>query len=278
MNYGFVLPYGDARTAANLAQLAEGAGWDGFYVWDPVWGIDPWVALAAAAMLTGRIRLGTMITPPSRRRPWTLAGQTAALDNLSAGRVVLAVGLGALDTGFTSFGEVTDRKTRAELLDESLDILTGLWRGQPFQYEGKHYHIQPTEFYPPPPPVQQPRIPIWVVASWPQPKSMQRAARYDGLLPSMKKPDGTFAGLTPPDIRAMKGYIDEARSTLGIPAGTPYDIIHEGRTPGSDLQAAAEQLRPWAEAGVTWWIESMWGVDDPQEVRKRIEQGPPAIK
>src|SRR5690242_15276407 len=160
MKYGFVLPFGDARTAAELAKLAEDAGWDGFFTYEAAWGIDAWVSLAAAAMTTSRIRLGTMLSPISRMRPWKLASETATVDNLSGGRVILAVGLGAIETGFEQFGEVTDRKTRAELVDECLEILTGLWRGQPFSFEGKHYHVKECDFMPPPPPVQQPRIPI----------------------------------------------------------------------------------------------------------------------
>src|SRR3990170_7309078 len=105
MKYGFVLPFGDARQAADLAAAAEQAGWDGFFVWEPVWGIDAWVCLTAAAMRTERIKLGTMLTPPSRMRPWKLASEAATLDNLSNGRVILAVGLGAVDTGFAEFGE-----------------------------------------------------------------------------------------------------------------------------------------------------------------------------
>src|SRR5512136_1975247 len=116
MKYGFVLPYGDARTAANLAREAEQAGWDGFFVWEPVWGIDAWVALTAAAMRTERIKLGPVLTPLSRRRPWKVANETATLDNLSNGRLILPVGLGDPDE-LRPFGEETDRKTRAELLD-----------------------------------------------------------------------------------------------------------------------------------------------------------------
>ena len=185
MKYGFVLPYGDARIAADFAFEAEQAGWDGFFVWEAVWGWEAWMMLTAAAMRTQRIKFGTMITPLSRMRPWELASKTVTLDHLSNGRVILAVGLGAIDTGFAEFGEETDRKTRAELLDEGLDIVTGLWRGQPFNYDGKHYHIKETKFYPLPPPVQQPRIPIWVVGAWPKEKSMQRALRYDGYLPNV---------------------------------------------------------------------------------------------
>ena len=109
MKYGFVFPGGEARTAAEFAQAAEEAGWDGFFVWEPVWGVDAWVSLAAAAMVTQRIRLGTMITPLSRMRPWKLASESATLDRLSNGRVILSVGLGALDSGFAAFGEATDR-------------------------------------------------------------------------------------------------------------------------------------------------------------------------
>ena len=274
MKYGFVLPYGDARMAADLAHEAEQAGWDGFFVWEPVWGIDAWVSLTAAAMRTERIRLGTMITPVSRMRPWKLASETATLDNLSNGRVILAVGLGAIDSGFESFSEVTDRKTRAELLDEGLDILTGLWRGQPFNYEGKHYQVHETSFMPPPPPVQQPRIPIWVVGAWPRMKSMRRVLRYDGLLPIVMGDDGQFRQTTPDDIREMRTFVEQNRTET-----TAFDIVMEGVTPGDEPEKAAATVRPWADAGATWWIESMWesiGNEEGQNsFQKRIQQGPP---
>lgn len=276
MKYGFVLPAGDARTAADLAFEAEQAGWDGFFVWEPVWGIDAWVSLTAAAMRTQRIRLGTMLTPVSRMRPWKLASETATLDHLSNGRVILSVGLGAVDTGFAEFGEVVDRKTRAELLDEGLDILTGLWRGQPFDYHGRHYHITETNFFPPPPPVQQPRIPIWVVGAWPRTKSMARALRYDGLLPNIIGEDGKIREMTPDDVRAMRDYVAANRT-----ATTPFDIVTEGRTPGNDRAAAISMVKPWAAAGATWWIEAMWGAPDqptdPDGIQRRIRQGPPRL-
>ena len=205
MKYGFVLPMGDARQVADLAQAAEKAGWDGIFVWEPVWGIDAWVCLTAAAMRTTRIRLGTMLTPLSRMRPWKLASETMTLDLLSDGRVILAVGLGAVDTGFVEFGEETERKKRAELLDEGLEILTGLWKGQPFQFAGQHYQVKPVEFMPPPPPVQQPRIPIWVVGAWPSKKSMARALRWDGLLPNVLKPGGGGAQASPEEFGAHGG-------------------------------------------------------------------------
>lgn len=112
MKYGFVLPKMDPFLVIELAKEAEANSWDGFFVWEPVWGIDPWVTLGALATVTERIKLGIMLTPPSRRRPWKLASETATLDILSKGRAILSVGLGALDTGFKEFGEVTDRKTQ----------------------------------------------------------------------------------------------------------------------------------------------------------------------
>jgi len=277
MKYGFVLPYGDARTAADFAYDAEQAGWDGFFVWEPVWGIDAWVALTAAAMRTERIRLGTDLTPLSRMRPWKLASETATLDNLSNGRVILAVGLGAVDTGFVEFGEVTDRKTRAELLDEGLEILNGLWRGQPFSYDGKHYQIKPTEFMPPPPPVQQPRIPIWTVGAWPRSKSMRRVLHCDGILPCVMGDDGQFGELTPDHIRAIKAFVEANRTEPG-----PFDIVMEGETPGDNSDQAAAIVGKWAVVGATWWVETRWEVPRDAEglklARERVLQGPPRLE
>jgi len=276
MKFGFVLPSGDARTAADFAYAAEQAGWDGFFVWEPIWGIDAWVSLTAAATRTERVRLGTLITPLSRMRPWKLASETATLDRLSNGRVILSVGLGAIDTGFEAFGEVTDRKTRAERLDEGLDILIGLWRGQPFNYSGKHYTIKETRFFPPPPPVQRPRIPIWVVGAWPRMKSMRRALQYDGLLPNVMNKSGKHRRATPNDIRKMRAFVEANRSET-----TPFDIVVEGVTPGRGRKKAAAIIRPWADAGATWWIEAMWSANEKRDgltaVLKRIQQGPPRL-
>jgi alkanesulfonate monooxygenase SsuD/methylene tetrahydromethanopterin reductase-like flavin-dependent oxidoreductase (luciferase family) len=276
MKYGFVLPTGDARTAADFAREAEQAGWDGFFVYETIWGIDAWVSLAAAAMTTGRIRLGTDLTPLSRMRPWKLASETVTLDHLSNGRVILSVGLGAIDTGFAEFGEVTDRKTRAELLDEGLDILNGLWRGQPFSYAGKHYQIKETSFFPPPPPVQRPRIPIWAVGAWPRPKSMRRVLGCDGIMPAVMGDDGGLRETTHDDVRAIRDYVRSNRTL-----DTPFDIVMEGETPGDDPAQAAEIAGRWADAGATWWIESRWELprdgDGLQIVRERILQGPPKI-
>jgi len=279
MKFGTVLPGGSARFASEAAALAESAGWDGFFVWEPVWGVDAWVSLTAAAMVTQRIRLGTMVSPLSRMRPWKVASETATLDQLSNGRVILSVGLGALDTGFDAFGEVTDRKTRAELLDESLDILTGLWKGQPFSYKGKHYHIQPTEFIPPPQPVQTPRIPIWVVGLWPNSKSMDRVLKYDGILPAKRNQRREFVDMTPEDVQEIRQFVNEQTSRSDT-----FDIVVEGQTPGNDPAAETDRVRNFAAAGATWWIEANWELSEKMHqaaamdaVLGRIRLGPPQL-
>lgn len=270
MKYGFVLPSGDARAAADLAVELESSGWDGLFVWEPVWGVDAWVSLTAAGMVTERLRLGTMITPPSRMRPWKLAGETATLDNLSGGRVTLTVGLGALDVGFAAFGEETRRRERAELLDEALEIVTGLWRGVPFEHQGQHYTVKvPVDFiHKPPPPVQQPRIPIWVVAAWPFEKSMSRAIQYDGIVPSSRGEDGHIRQATPDEVREIVMWTRERRSQ-------PIDIIVEGETP--DAAAVNRVVQPYADAGATWYIEAMWSAQDHTAVLERAQQGPPRV-
>lgn len=278
MQYGFIIPTGNTQTIPMMAAEAEAAGWDGVFYWDGIYiestgpTYDPWLILAAIALHTKRVRIGAMLTPPSRRRPWKLARETVTLDHLSNGRLVLPVGLGALDDGgFTKVNEVTDRKQRAALMDESLEILTGLWSGQPFSFHGRHYTLEEMTFLPKP--VQSPRIPIWVVGAWPRMKSMQRVLRYDGLLPSKINADGGFPQITPDDIRAMKTYIDEHRT-----ATTPFDIVMEGETPGDQHEQAHEIVRPYVDAGATWWMESRWFTSDEAEIRTRIQQGPPRIE
>lgn len=285
MRYGFVIPGGDILTIPELAYEAEQAGWDGVFIPDCILidsvdnsaspGFDPWVMLTAMAMRTQRVRLGAMITPISRRRPWKLARETVTIDHLSHGRLVLPVGLGALDdAGFGRVGEATERKTRAQLLDEGLAIIAGLWSGQPFSYDGEHYHVHNLTFTPTP--VQSPRIPVWVVAAWPRAKSMQRALQWDGIMPTRMHADKTMETMTPADIQAMRVSIEQQRTQA-----TPFDIIIEGETPGNNPPQAREQLRPYADAGVTWWLETMWtervGYNEPNGVLKRIQQGPPYV-
>lgn len=269
MKYGVIITGGPVHEQIEMARLAEEAGWDGVFTWDGIHlgdGMevhDPWVLMSAFAMVTERVRIGAMIQPLARRRPWKLAREAVTLDHVSSGRFVLCVGLGTLDdSGWGRVGEPTHRRTRAEKLDETLAILEGLWTGEPFGFAGIHYRFEPMAFRPTP--VQRPRIPIWVVGAWPSERSMGRAARYDGLLPHLVG-GGRY---TPETIGQMRDWIVERRGTAD-----DYEIVLEGPTkPG----AADDELRGFAEAGTTWWIEADWDRSDQHVARRRIEAGPPS--
>ncbi len=276
MRYGFLIPTGGPRGVAEFAREVEEAGWDGAFYWDGIAigemdTYDPWVVMAAMAMRTERVRIGAMLTPPARRRPWKLARETMTLDHLSGGRLVLPVGLGAIDDGgFSKVGEPTDRKVRAQRLDEALEILTGLWSGEPFSYRGEHYRLEEMVFRPPT--VQRPRVPIWVVGAWPSERSMNRAMRYDGVLAATVGGGPGSPGVTPETIREIKDYAQKNG------AADDFDIVWEGQTSGEDPASAASIVRPYAEAGATWWIESPWTPPNaPEDLSRRIRQGPPGV-
>jgi alkanesulfonate monooxygenase SsuD/methylene tetrahydromethanopterin reductase-like flavin-dependent oxidoreductase (luciferase family) len=232
--------------------------------------VDPWVALSAVAMATSRIRFGPMVTPIPRRRPWKLARECATLDHLSGGRLILGVGLGdPVTTEFGALGEPTDARLRAEMLDEGLEILTGLWTGEPFTFHGKHFQVQDALFFPTP--VQSPRIPIWVAGWWPNRRPMRRAARWDGAFPG-KLDRGTYGWLTPGDVREVVAYIRAHRET-----DAPFDVVMGGITPDDPVQAA-EMVAPFAEAGATWWNVGVPDLLTPLEAtRARIRGGPPRL-
>ena len=269
MKAGFLVTAGGPREAAELAAVAEAAGWDGVFTWDGVAigeldTYDPWVVLAAMAMRTERVTLGAIVTPPSRRRPWKLARETMSIDRLSGGRLALPVGLGAVDDrAFGNVGEPTDARTRAELLDETLAILDGLWSGEPFAFEGRHYRFGSMTFRPPP--IQQPRIPIWVVAVAGSDRSMARAARWDGLVSQVGEPDG---------LAPITAWLDRERPAWRADG---FELVAQGRTP-PDADEAAAIVRPWADAGATWWIDADWDGATVSAQRTRIEVGPPRVR
>jgi len=273
-----VLPGGTAPEQLDQVVIAERAGWDGVFVWEAAYGVDAWTLLAAMAQRTSRIRLGTMLTPLPWRRPWKVASQAATLDQVSGGRAILAVGLGAVDTALGNTGEKTDRRARAEMLDEGIDVIAGLWEGR-LRFAGRHYQVDleaREDLAEIVGPVQRPRIPIWVVGAWPRPKSMRRVLRCDGLLPVCMDESG-FRQTTPDDIRAMLRWL---REHGGPRPG--FDVVMEGETP-VDAAKAATIVAPWAAAGCTWWLDARWqmphgSADRMREVRERLEAGPPVTR
>jgi alkanesulfonate monooxygenase SsuD/methylene tetrahydromethanopterin reductase-like flavin-dependent oxidoreductase (luciferase family) len=255
--------------------MAEEAGWDGIFLGDAIWTEDPMIALAAAATATHRIRLGTMVTPVPLRRPWKLAGESTALDHLSDGRLILGLATGAVWMGWHAFpDEITETRARAEMLGETIDILTLFYKREPFDYDGKHYHLKLTHLDPrhyPPKPVQQPRIPLWAVGVWPRKRSMQRVLKCDGVIVETMKDAGEPEPTTPDDVREIKAYV-EAHRTLS----TPFDIVINGSTAELDAAERREVLQAWQEAGTTWWIEGMWEASE-DDVTAHLRQGPPPL-
>ena len=265
MHHGISAP--NAASPAELVALAvdaERAGWDGFFLWDHLQFIkaagialhDPTVLLGAIAQVTSTIRIGAIVTPVPRRRPWKLAKEITTLDHLSGGRVILGVGLGwPPDDEFACFGEPAKDRERAERLDEGLAIIAGLWTGEPFSYDGRHFTVDAARMLPTP--LQQPRPPIWVAAMSNNSGPYKRAARWDGIVPI--HPDGI--PLPPADVAAARERC-------------------VGAHPGFDLVASAWPGVPtaeYADAGATWLLESC-GIDAGwiDGLRRRLLDGPPA--
>jgi alkanesulfonate monooxygenase SsuD/methylene tetrahydromethanopterin reductase-like flavin-dependent oxidoreductase (luciferase family) len=254
--------FGDVNLLVDLAGTAEQAGWDGFFLWDhllyhdDVPFVDAWVALAAIAAATERIRLGPLITPLPRRRPWKVARESVTLDHLSAGRLVLGVGLGIdLWREFAGFGgEAADDPERAALLDDGIEIITRLWSGEVVTYQGSRLRVDGVRFLPTP--LQSPRIPIWSAVLWPpRPSPVRRAARCDGAAPF--RPDGP---LTPDNVRELRAAIEQERAS-----NEPFDIC---------LHGPREHARGYEAAGVTWLMESFLPEEPLDEVQRVIERGP----
>jgi alkanesulfonate monooxygenase SsuD/methylene tetrahydromethanopterin reductase-like flavin-dependent oxidoreductase (luciferase family) len=231
---------------AQLAVRAEGRGWDGFFVWDhvayaaPVRCVaDPWITLAAIAAATERVTIGPLVTPIPRRRPHQLARETVTLDRLSSGRLVLGVGLGSTRTGEFDperFGEEGDLRARATLLDDGLERLAAYWSGQ---FE--------------PQPLQRPRIPVWVAATWPSRRPLRRAARWDGLFPVDL--DGPAA------LAELRAEVEELRED-----DAPFDLIV--------TNPAGTDPAPWIEAGATWTLSGFGPQPRRAQVEEAIDAGP----
>ena len=271
MRYGIVLPGGTATEQLDQAVLAEQSGWDGVFVWEAAYGVDAWSLLAAIAAKTARVRLGTMLTPLPWRRPWKVASQVATLDQLSNGRAILAVGVGAVDTDLPDTAEVTDLRERAARLGEGIDLIRTLWDGGT-SYRGEHYQYDTgrLDLTAAARPVQA-RIPLWVVGVWPRPKSLRRALRCDGIIPQYDL-DGREPG--PDDARALAGWLADHEAKPG------FDIVADGETPAQDRAAAAAVVGPWADAGCTWWLETRWemphdSAERMNQIRERLAAGPP---
>lgn len=270
MKFGLDIPttgvYADVRVLTQLAVDAENAGWDGFFLWDVMAGIDPWLALTAIALQTSRIKIGFLVLPLARYRPWVVAKRLADLDQLSQGRVICTVGIGDSEAAFSSFGEESDPIIRARKLDEGLEILTGLWTTDSFSFAGEHYQLQEASLSSKP--VQTPRIPLWVVGGWPRRSPFRRAARWDGIC-FKSIHHKTHEPLTLDEFRAGLAYVHSQRVS-----NAAFEVIMGGETP-LDRQQGVDIVLPFQDAGATWWIDEGYDyLSEVEEFRARIRSGP----
>lgn len=254
MKYGYVLAGSDPKANVELAVAAEAAGWDAVFCWEGVYHPDPWAQLSAIAMRTERIELGTMLTPAPRRRPWVLGGQVVTLDQLSGGRAILSIGVGAFASELGDLpNEEHDMRVRGELLDETIDLMRAMWSGKPVDYKGTHHTVKLPAG---PKAARKGGIPIWCVGGWPRMKSMRRTLRCDAVILQVEDP------------KACAAVVDWLREN-----GKPdFDVVAAGTTTPAN---AAKTIEPWADAGATWWLDANWALKSPAAFRKRIEAGPP---
>jgi alkanesulfonate monooxygenase SsuD/methylene tetrahydromethanopterin reductase-like flavin-dependent oxidoreductase (luciferase family) len=265
----YFAPFGelaDVRLVGDIAAGAEASGWDGVFVWDHTMthgGLDvadPWLALAVAALRTERVRLGALVTPLARRRPWDVARQVAVLDRLSGGRMVFGAGLGGDGRGeLTGFGEERDRRARAALLDEALELVTALWTGEPVTHGGPAFHLDGGQVRPTP--LQAPRPPVWLACVWPNRAPLRRAARYDGVFPI-----GAGDSLPAADLRAALAVVAGHRD----PDAGPFDAAVADQDP-----ATPARLAELADAGATWWLQGFGERPRAADVQAAAGAGPP---
>ncbi|MGH9172694.1 MAG: LLM class flavin-dependent oxidoreductase [Acidimicrobiales bacterium] len=257
----------DPHRLVDLAVAAEERGWDGFFLWDHVLRrpeqamdvADPWVALAAIAVATSRIRIGTMVTPIVRRRPQVLARQVVTLDHLSNGRAVLGLGLGVDTSGELSrFGEVLDPVERGDILDEGAKLLAHLLAGERVEHRGRYFMADGVQLLPRS--VQRPRVPMWFGVRGSgsglalSGRALRRAAKYDGLFlidPILSDLDRVLASVGSERVDGLRGF---EVAVLGVPA-IPASLA--------------------AARGASWWMTRIRPEVSAAEVEALVLGGPP---
>ena len=259
-------PFGEPRVLVDLAVRAETAGWDGVFLWDhvatdvmPI--ADPWTSLGAMAQATRHVRLGATVTPLPRRRPWIVARQASTVSRLSGGRLIFGTGLGSDESGdFTRFGEPADLPTRSAMLTEGLEVMRAMWSGQPLHHVGRHFTVTLDQAAPEPHP-----IPIWMASSISSAKVLRRAATCDGIFPHA---DHT---LTPDEVAELVAQLNLA----GLPQDRSYDVAIAGNASPAWMEPMNIDLPGLAEAGATWWMESLIHFDPLELSLQVVDAGPP---
>jgi alkanesulfonate monooxygenase SsuD/methylene tetrahydromethanopterin reductase-like flavin-dependent oxidoreductase (luciferase family) len=272
MRHGIaVVPFGlyaDPNYVVQLGQAAEAAGWESLFVWDHLAftiGIpsgDPWVILSAIAQATDKIKIGTGVTPLPRYRPHVLANLLTTLDLLSNGRLIFGAGLGAIPQEFSAYGEDSEAKPRAIMLDEGLEIINQMMSGNPVNYQGQYYSVDNITLAPLP--IQQPRVPIWIGGE--SPPALRRAARWDGWVIGVDDEQGNITK-TPDELREQVSLIHSLRSDPNL----PYEVALMGQAFGKGQSMTSE----YESAGATWWLEIIAPLlGSHEEMLERIHVGP----
>jgi alkanesulfonate monooxygenase SsuD/methylene tetrahydromethanopterin reductase-like flavin-dependent oxidoreductase (luciferase family) len=273
LRYGLYLPpfgpFGDPAVLVDLAVRAEASGWDGVFLWDhlvrealPI--ADPWTTLGAIAQATRDLRFGPMVTPLPRRRPWVVARHASTLSGLSGGRLILGTGLGSDESGdFSRFGEPTGLAALSARYDEGLEVVRGVWSGRPFRHDGQHYHVTLDEGVPHPYP-----IPVWVASLTGHPRVMRRAASGDGIFPIREN------RILAPD--EVAGLLAELRNA-GLPEGRAFDVAVAGNASPAWQEPVTADLAGLAQAGMTWWMESLIHFDPLELSLEIVDAGPPRV-
>jgi hypothetical protein len=279
VRFGVFLPpfaeFAEPDRVVTLARRAEESGWDGIFLWDHMLAAsgmavaDPWVIMAAVATATSRIRIGALVTPLPRRRPWVLSRQMATLDRLCEGRLIGGVGLG--DDGwseFSAFGEEVDPIVRGEMLDEGLELLQAFLSGRPVQYLGRHYVVDSPPLLPVP--RQQP-LPIWGACRWPNRRPLARIAKLQGCFP-IYRTEGPPPPPHPEDIVALRAALIDLGALPGI------DIAVRCALSLEDPATVPNSVATLEDVGVTWMLEGVAPGAPPGLVMAVVGQGPPKAR
>jgi alkanesulfonate monooxygenase SsuD/methylene tetrahydromethanopterin reductase-like flavin-dependent oxidoreductase (luciferase family) len=245
----------EPAVVASVAADAEAAGWDGVFVWDHLWNRtgapfgDPWITLAAVAIATEHVRIGTLVIAMSRRRPQLVAQSATTLDRLSQGRLTLGLGFGTDRHGeYAAFGEpFTDDRRRAAALGRGIEMLLPALAGEPVPQAGDRLTTVAG--------VQRPRCPIWIAGTPGRTSGPRRAVRH-GL-------DGV-ALVGAAEWHAE--HVTDALAAAGVKAGALEVVLVGGRHPDPAALAAA---------GATWLVPEIFDDTGHGTARTIAREGPP---
>jgi F420-dependent oxidoreductase-like protein len=230
-------------------RLAEDLGYDGVWGFDhfkPMYGEGPgetfegMTTLAALAGATSRIRLGLLVTGVTYRHPSVLAAQALTIDHASHGRLELALGAAWFDQEHHELGiPFPPTGERFDLLEDTLEIVTRLYRGEVVDYSGKQVSLHGARMLPRP--VQQPHPPIWIGGSGPR-RTLPLVAKYA---------DAWHTWGTPNSMRDANQTIDRLATEAGR---DPASIMRVGSLSLDDLDTARKHAAKWRDAGYGYLV------------------------